>query len=60
MTMETTSLYKRRPAVIFITFLSVLWLGFVGLHVAGFRLFSPNLERAEDRQAYGGSGYTHK
>ncbi len=59
MTMNTKSPWARRPVRIFIGYLALLWLVLVGAHLYGFRIARPNLEKAEDRTAYGQS-YTHK
>lgn len=59
MNMNTTSPWARRPVRIFIGYLAVLWLGLIAAHLLGFRIVRPNLEKAEDRTAYGQS-YTHK
>lgn len=57
--METTSPYARTSVRIFIGILLLLVGTMVGSHLYGYRFIKPNLESAEDRQAYG-SSYTHK
>lgn len=57
--METRSPFARGPVRIFVGALVMAWFSLIGAHIYGFRFFKPNLERAEDRQAYGAT-YTHK
>lgn len=59
MTMNAKSPWARGPVRIFIGYLTVLWVILIVAHLYGFRIVRPNLEKAEDRTAYGQS-YTHK